>query len=295
MKLRIGTRGSKLALWQAEFVKSGLLAFFPSLETRIIKIRTTGDINLSDNLSQIGGKGVFVKEIEEALLDKRIDIAVHSLKDVPSVLPEGLCIGSVLKRHNPFDAFISKKSVTIDNMPPGSVVATGSERRKYQLLKSYPELKVVPVRGNVDTRLRKLQDENLDALVLAAAGLERLGLESEITQIFDTELMVPSPCQGIIGIECRTDDENTLGFLEKLTDKNTAYCADLERSFLKSFGGDCTVPLGCFSTIDGRHINAKAVYVDIDQNRIIRKEKRALIEEAAATGISLSESIKNEL
>lgn len=295
MKLRIGTRGSKLALWQAEFVKSGLLSFFPSLETQIVKIKTTGDLNLRDSLSQIGGKGVFVKEIEEALLDKRIDLAVHSLKDVPSVLPEDLCIGSVLKRHNPFDAFISKKSVTIDKMPAGSVVATGSDRRKYQLLKSYPELKVVPIRGNVDTRLGKLQKDKLDALVLAAAGLERLGLESVITQIFDTDMMVPSPCQGIIGIECRTGDYNTLNLLEKLQDVNTRYCADLERSFLKSFGGDCTVPLGCYSNVDRRYIEATAIYVNVDNNRIIKKKERALACEAVDVGIKLSEWIKMEL
>lgn len=295
MKLRIGTRGSKLALWQANFVKSSLLSIYPSLEVEIAIIKTSGDINLKDNLSLIGGKGVFVKEIEEALLADEIDIAVHSLKDVPSVLPDGLCIGSVMKRHNPFDAFISKSSLSIEKLPPDSVVATGSERRKYQLLNSYPHLKVVPIRGNVDTRLKKLHSENLDGIVLAAAGLERLGLDYQITQVFDSVVMVPSPCQGIIGIECRSGDSEILKHINNLKDRNTDLCATVERTFLKTFGGDCTVPLGCYSFIEGSEIKAVSVFIDIKKNGIYKRNSKADINNVGDLGRSLAIELKKDI
>lgn len=295
MKLRIGTRGSRLALWQANFVKSALLSKIPSLEIAVVKIRTTGDKNTGDNLSEIGGKGVFVKEIEEALLDNRIDIAVHSLKDVPSFLPEGLLIASVLKRHNPYDAFISASGKKIDELSPKSVVATGSERRKFQLLDIYPDLKVVPIRGNVDTRLKKLQTMNLDGLILAAAGLQRLGLDSHITQIFEPDRMVPSPCQGIIGIECREGDNEILDCLDKIKDSNTSVCAAVERTFLQTFGGDCTVPVGCYSFIDGDQISASSVFIDVKRNKIYKKNIRTDLENYDKLGSEMALELKNKV
>lgn len=291
MKLRIGTRGSKLALWQANFVKSELLQKFPSLRTEVIPIKTTGDVKLESDLSEIGGKGVFVKEIELALLEDKIDIAVHSLKDVPSILPENLTIGSVLKRHNPFDVFISKTSLSIGELPPESKVATGSLRRKFQVLFNFPQLNIVSIRGNIDTRLKKLDSENLDGIILAAAGLERLGLNSKITQTFTLEQMVPSPCQGIIGIECRAKDIEVLEHISKIEDKNTRICAELERSFLKTFGGDCSVPLGCYSTIESEIINATAIFVDTEERKLFKKKTSGIINEYKNLGVRLANDL----
>lgn len=291
MKLTIGTRGSKLALWQAGYVKSELLKHFPGLEVELKIIKTTGDLNLKDDLSDIGGKGVFVKEIEESLLNNEIDIAVHSLKDVPSILPEGLIVGSVLKRHNPFDVFISKDSQKIDELNPGAKVATGSLRRKFQLLSLSPDLDIVPIRGNIDTRLKKIHSEGLDGIVIAAAGLERLGLGSKITQVFNIEEMVPSPCQGIIGIECRKDDNKTIHQISLIEDKNTKICATLERSFLKAFGGDCSVPLGCYSSINMSHIEAVGVFVNLGNNKIYRKNIIGKLSEHEILGKNLAKEL----
>lgn len=288
MKLRIGTRGSKLALWQADFVKSELLKKLPSLKIEIIPIKTTGDLNLESDLSEIGGKGVFVKEIELALLNDEIDIAVHSLKDVPSILPDGLTIGSVLKRHNPFDVFVSKNSMILENLPPEAKIATGSLRRKFQLLSSFPQLNVVSIRGNIDTRLKKIDSENLDGIILAAAGLERLGLTSKITHTFTLEQMVPSPCQGIIGIECRKDDIEVLDYISKIEDKNTRICADLERSFLKTFGGDCSVPLGCYSAIENQIITASAIFIDSEEKRLFKRKVAGNVSEYENLGVGLA-------
>ncbi len=291
MKLRIGTRGSKLALWQAGFVKSELLAQFPSLEIELNIIKTTGDINLKADLSEIGGKGVFVKEIEEALLKGEIDIAVHSLKDVPSVLPKGLVIASVLKRHNPFDVFISSNSLRIEQLSAGAKVATGSHRRKFQLLSKFPDLDVVSIRGNIDTRLKKIETENLDGIILAAAGLERLGLNSKITQTFSLKEMVPSPCQGIIGIECREKDKKVIGYISQIEDEKTKICAGLERSFLITFGGDCSVPLGCYSFIKNENIEATAIFIETEQNKIYKKTSTGNIYDYKKLGVSLGNEL----
>ena len=202
-KLRIGTRGSRLALRQARLVETELCAVFPSLETEIREIKTSGDINSEENISGMGGKGIFVKEIEQKLLSCEIDIAVHSMKDMPSLLPDGLVIGSVLRREDPRDVFVSADSRTLEQLQGKGRVGTGSIRRTAQLLFRFPDLKVVPIRGNVDTRLRKILSEELDGIILAAAGLNRLGLSERITQHLAQNYMVPAPCQGIIAIECR--------------------------------------------------------------------------------------------
>ena len=271
MKLRIGTRGSKLALWQANFVKNQLSKRFSNLDIDIVIIKTTGDTNLKENLSEIGGKGVFVKEIEESILNNNIDIAVHSLKDLPSILPTELKICSYLKRNNPYDAFISKDNTPIEKLKDGAVVATGSLRRKNQLIHKYPHINVVPIRGNIDTRLRKLENEDYDGLILAAAGLERLGLDDTITQLFDLDIMIPSPCQGIIAVESRSNNYQINELLSGINDEETKICACFERSFLKKFGGDCSLPIGCYSRIKNNEIHGISVFIDNDTNYIVRK------------------------
>jgi len=228
--LRIGTRGSQLALWQARFIKSEINSLFPDIQIKIEVIKTEGDKLVNSPLSEIGGKGVFVKDIEEALLNNKIDLAVHSLKDMPSVLPGGLIINAVTKRKHAADALVSRNNIQLEELKPGSRVGTGSLRRKAQLLYHYPWLEIVPIRGNVETRLDKLDSENLDAIILAVAGLQRMGFGDRISQIIDTEILIPAPGQGIIAVESREEDENTNNILSGLSDLNSKYESLLERS-----------------------------------------------------------------
>lgn len=295
MMLRIGTRGSKLALWQANFVKSQIQKKFPKLNIEIVVIKTTGDINLSDPLSEIGGKGVFVKEIEDTLLKNNIDIAVHSLKDVPSVLPEGLIITCYLKRHDPRDCLISKNGLSLTELPKDSVIGTGSLRRKHQFLAKFTDFTVKSIRGNIDTRINKLNTDEYDAIILAAAGLERLGLSHKVTEFFDSEFMIPSPCQGIIGIECRESDSDTVSILEEINDLNTENAANLERSFLRTFEGDCTLPIGCYAEINNDIISAKSVYVDVSEGRNVKKSTQGNVSDSVLLGQNLAESILSEI
>ena len=256
MTLRIGTRGSRLALWQADFIKSKISAKFPDIQIKIEIIKTEGDKLINSPLSKIGGKGVFVKDIEEALLSNKIDLAVHSLKDMPSFLPPGLIIGAVTKRQHPADAIVSKNNIKLEDLTPGSRVGTGSLRRKAQILHHFPALEIVPIRGNVDTRLKKLETENLDAIVLAVAGLQRMGFDDKISQIIDTDIIIPAPGQGIIAVETRDDDKNTQKILNDLNDLNSLSESLLERSFLKSLRGDCNIPAGCYARVEGESISS---------------------------------------
>ncbi|MEM7009283.1 MAG: hydroxymethylbilane synthase [Thermodesulfobacteriota bacterium] len=279
--LRIGTRGSKLALWQASHVKSLLLDEFPKLDIEIVVIKTTGDALSESQLSEIGGKGVFVKEIEEALLSHKIDIAVHSMKDVPTILPEGLEINAVVQRHDPRDALLSNIGQEIADLPDGCRVGTGSLRRASQLLYLRPELEIVPIRGNVDTRIRKLKESgDYDAIILATAGLQRMGLDGEITQIISADLMIPAPGQGIIAIESRSLDSETNGMLTDITHDETMSQAAAERAFLFSLGGDCNVPVGCNAILDGENLKVSGVISSPDgekliKNTLIGKRKKA--------------------
>ena len=283
-KLRIGTRGSRLALCQARLVETQLRAVFPSLETEITEIRTSGDINPQEEISRIGGKGIFVKEIEQSLLSGETDIAVHSMKDMPSVLPDGLLIGSVLKREDPRDVFISADGRTLEELRGEGKVGTGSIRRRAQLLFRFPDLEVVPIRGNVDTRLRKIFSENLDGIILAAAGLNRLGLSERITQHLAQDYMVPAPCQGIIAIECREDDKETRSFLSAITHPDTETVATFERSFLETFGGDCQIPLGCCAQLHLGGISADSVFIDMEKRAIFRSSWKCDTEKASEEG-----------
>jgi len=289
---RIGTRGSKLALWQANFISSLISEKYPELRTEIQIIKTTGDTMLSSPLSEIGGKGVFVKEIEEALLSQKIDIAVHSMKDVPTILPEGLCIGAVAKRHDPRDVLISKDGLTLSKLPEGARVGTGSLRRASQLLHNRPGVKIVSIRGNVDTRIRKLREsDEYDAIVLAMAGLQRMGLGEEVTEIIAPEVMMPAPGQGIIAIECREDDVETMGITRAINHTETEYQAISERAFLLRLGGDCNVPVGCYALLSMDSINLRGIISSPDGKVIIKKEANGPVDEALELGGHLAELI----
>lgn len=290
-KLRIGTRGSRLALCQARLVKTELRTVFPSLETEITEIKTSGDINFEEDISRIGGKGIFVKEIEQSLLSGETDIAVHSMKDMPSVLPDGLVIGSMLKREDPRDVFVSADGRTLEQLRGKGRVGTGSIRRRSQLLFRFPGLEVVPIRGNVDTRLKKIFSEDLDGIVLAAAGLNRLGFSERITQHLAQDYMVPAPCQGIIAIECREDDAETRNLISAITHPDTETVAAFERSFLETFGGDCQTPLGCCAQMHLGKISADSVFIDMEKNRVLSNEWECEAENAESGGRLMAEEL----
>lgn len=292
--LRIGTRGSQLALWQADFVKKELQKKFPELKIQTKIIKTSGDENLIKPLAEIGGKGVFVKEIEDSLLSDQIDIAVHSLKDVPTNLPDGLSISSFLKRHDPRDCLVTRGNVKLEEIDSNSVVGTGSLRRKFQLSEKFPDFDIIPIRGNVDTRLQKLDNGEYDAIILAAAGLKRLNLEDRISEYFDTEFMIPSPCQGIIGVECRNDDNSTKKYIQEINNEITETEAIFERSFLKSLGGDCNIPAGCLAVIDDNKISGNAYFRDISTGNDYRDYISGDKFNSAELGRKLAEIIMNK-
>jgi hydroxymethylbilane synthase len=256
-KIFIGTRGSKLALWQAEFIKSELNGLYPSLEIELIKIKTTGDKILDVPLAMVGGKGLFVKEIEEALLRREVDIAVHSMKDVPTDFPKGLHLAVICEREDPRDAFISQIQHSTFNiqhfkdLPAGAAVGTSSLRRASQLLNIRPDLKIEQLRGNLDTRLRKLDEGRFDAIILAAAGAKRLGLQHRITEALSFDISLPAIGQGAIGIECRTDDEFINGLIAPLDHPETSVCVKTERAFLQKLEGGCQVPIAAHARIVG--------------------------------------------
>ncbi|MDA8213649.1 MAG: hydroxymethylbilane synthase [Nitrospiraceae bacterium] len=254
-KIVIGTRGSKLALWQAEWIKSELNKLYPYMEIELNKIKTTGDKILDVPLAKVGGKGLFVKEIEEALLKGEADIAVHSMKDVPTDFPEGLHLAVITKREDPRDAFISRihgSRFTVHgftDLPNGAVIGTSSLRRSCQLLSIRPDLKIEQLRGNLDTRLRKLDEGQFDAIILAAAGVKRLGWSERITEILPPEISLPAIGQGAVGIECRVDDEFINNLISQLNHNETSVCVRAERAFLKKLEGGCQVPIAAYARL----------------------------------------------
>ena len=255
-KIIIGTRGSKLALWQAEFVRSELTRLYTDLEIELNKIKTTGDKILDVPLADVGGKGLFVKEIEEALLDKAADIAVHSMKDVPTEFPEGLHLAVICRREDPRDAFIpGMRNAQFEfrnfkDLPHGAKIGTSSLRRSCQLLSIRPDLKIGQLRGNLDTRLRKLDEGQFDAIILAAAGMKRLGLEKRIGEILPFDISLPAIGQGAVGIECRVDDTWINDLIAPLNHPETAVCVKAERAFLKKLEGGCQVPIAAHARIE---------------------------------------------
>lgn len=246
MKYRIGTRGSALALAQADHVRNRLAKAYPDHEFEIRVIRTTGDRVAHKPLHEIGGKGVFVKEIEEEILDHKADIGVHSMKDMPSCPAPGLVFAKAWKREDPRDALVLREKRSLEELPKGAVIGTGSRRREFQIKRMRPDIEVVNIRGNVDTRLRKMEEQRLDGLILAAAGLKRLGLEDRITRYFSEEEMIPAPAQGVLALEVRQEDRELLAMLEGLWDEETAWAVEAERGFLQEIGGDCHMPVGAF-------------------------------------------------
>jgi hydroxymethylbilane synthase len=270
-KIKIGSRGSPLALWQANWIKGQLEKQYPDIPVEIVIIKTSGDKIQDVPLAKIGGKGLFVKEIEEALLRKDIDFAVHSMKDMPIKFPYALCIASVTKRENPFDALISKNNIKLDELPKGAKVGTGSLRRISQLLHYRPDLDLIPLRGNLDTRIKKLKTEGLDAIILAAAGLIRMGWEDKISEIIDPEILLPAMGQGAVGIEARKSDVDNQILLADLDDENTHLALDAERAIVTQLEGGCNVPIGAFATIEADEITVQGLVASLD-GKILHKQ-----------------------
>lgn len=256
-KVRIATRESALALWQANHVKALLEAAHPGLTVEINGMTTEGDRNKVTPLSKIGGKGVFVKELEIALMEGTAEIAVHSMKDVPAVLPDGLEIAGICEREDPRDAFVSNNHESLSSLPDGAKVGTSSLRRRLQLQAAYPALVYPELRGNVDTRLRKLDDGDYDAIILATAGLKRLGLENRITEKIETTVSLPAAGQGAVGIECRSDADDIKQLLGAISHEKTSLCVHAERLVSTGLGANCNLPIGAFARIEGEtfHIN----------------------------------------
>jgi hydroxymethylbilane synthase len=265
--LRIGTRGSRLALWQANHV-AGLLRALPSAPpVELVIIQTAGDQVRDVPLTQIGGEGVFTKEIQRALLENTADVAVHSLKDLPTTPVEGLALAAVPERGPAGDVFVSERHRAFADLPPAAVVATSSLRRRAQVLHRRPDLRLVDIRGNVETRLRKLTAEGLDALILARAGLERLGLGGVITEVLDPAWMLPAVGQGALGLECPSDDAATRALLEPLNHSPTRQAVLAERALLRALGGGCQVPIGAATVIRGEDLTLRAVVIQPDGSR----------------------------
>ena len=294
-RLTLGTRGSKLAMLQADLVRNALLDAFPKLEITIKTIKTEGDIDRSSPLSNFGGRGAFVRSIETALLGGVIDAAVHSLKDLPSELPDGLVLGSAPLREDPRDALLTRTGGGLDSIPRGSTVGTGSERRSRQLEHLRPDIACTGIRGNVETRLRKLDEGSYDAVVLAAAGLKRLGLEARISKAFHPDRMLPAPCQGAIGVECRADDAETLHLLDIIDDPDIRICTDAERLFINTLGMGCHTPVGALAVIDGDDILFRAYAAREKDSGEIRNTVRATARKAHEIIRDLAIKFRTEL
>ena len=289
--VKIGTRGSQLALWQANWVKSELNARHPQLDVELVIIKTKGDKILDVPLAKVGGKGLFVKEIETALLTHQIDIAVHSMKDMPAEIPIGLTVGAIPKRETPWDALVSRNGEALADFPEGSLIGTSSLRRAAQLKKAHPSLQIEPLRGNLDTRLRKLHDQGLAAIVLAAAGLQRLGLEKHITEIIPLDVMVPAVGQGALCVETRADDSLIGPLVEELDHEPTHTAVIAERAFLKRLEGGCQVPIAGYARIDAGQVKLTGLVADIDGRQIIRNDISGPPHDAESLGIRLAEQL----
>lgn len=269
-KLTIGTRQSLLALWQSNYIAARLREQYPDCEVVLKKIVTKGDRILDVPLAKIGGKGLFTKEIEQELIDGTVDLAVHSLKDMPTVLPEGLCLTAITSRANVGDAFVSNNYNSFDELPQGAVLGTSSLRRKAQLLAARPDLKIVDLRGNVDTRLRKLDEGQMDAIILAAAGLERLGYGERIKEVIPAKVCLPAVGQGALAIESRDNDAEVREMLAFLNDEATKQATDAERAFLGLLEGGCQVPIGVHADVENGEIKIEAIIAELDGKKILR-------------------------
>jgi hydroxymethylbilane synthase len=292
-EIRIGTRGSQLALFQANWVKEKLLQSDPHLKITLTVIKTTGDKIQDAPLAKVGGKGLFVKEIEEALLEERIDLAVHSIKDVPTEFPEGLHLAAVTKREDPRDVFISRNGTRLQHLRQGAMIGTSSLRRQAQLLHFRSDFEMVPLRGNLDTRLRKLEAMNLDGIVLALAGVRRLGFEKRITEILPVEISLPAIGQGALGVETRVKDSVTGPYIHSLNDPDSAVCVLGERAFLKKLEGGCQVPIAAYGRKTGSILQLDGMVATVDGRTLIRHHLTGSVEEAESLGIELAEILLN--
>ncbi len=290
-KLIIGTRSSKLALWQANYIGECLRTEYPEVEVSLCHIMTTGDKILDVPLAKIGGKGLFTKELENAMLAGEIDLAVHSLKDMPTELPPGLLLAAITERVDPGDALISPKYHTIDNLPQGAKIGTSSLRRKAQLLQYRPDLRISDLRGNLDTRLKKMETEELDGIILAVAGLKRLGWQELITQVLPRNICLPAVGQGALAIEARIDDEEVRSMLSFLNHQETRWAVEAERSYLSEVEGGCQIPIGVYASIEEDVLLLEAAILSVDGTQQIRKTMSASPKDGIALGKNLAQDM----
>ena len=289
--LKIATRQSPLALWQANYVKDSLQQLYPDLTVELVLMVTKGDVILDSPLAKIGGKGLFVKELENALLNKEADIAVHSMKDVPMQFPEGLGLAVICKREDPRDAFVSNSYRTFSELPQGAVVGTSSLRRQCQLKALRPDLDIRSLRGNVGTRLSKLDNGDYDAIILASAGLIRLGLADRIASFIEVEQSLPAAGQGAVGIECRTDDVQVKQLLAPLADAETTCCVLAERAMNNHLQGGCQVPIGGYAVLQQGQLYLRALVGNVDGSQIIRAEGKSAVKNADVLGVQIAEQL----
>ncbi|WP_410687172.1 hydroxymethylbilane synthase [Avibacterium paragallinarum] len=289
--LKIATRRSPLALWQANYIKDRLTLLYPNLQVELVPMVTKGDVILDTPLAKIGGKGLFVKELENALLTGEADIAVHSMKDVPMTFPAGLGLSVICKREDPRDAFVSNTYRTLAELPAGAVVGTSSLRRQCQLKALRPDLKIQSLRGNVGTRLSKLDNGDYDAIILAAAGLIRLEMADRIASFIDTETSLPAAGQGAVGIECRLDDVEVQQLLAPLADPETTACVSAERAMNHHLQGGCQVPIGGYAVVRGDQLYLKALVGKVDGSQIIRAEAQSAVQNSHQLGVQVAERL----
>ncbi|MEF9956638.1 MAG: hydroxymethylbilane synthase [Acinetobacter sp.] len=289
--LKIATRQSPLALWQAEHIRSRLNQLYPDLTVELVKFVTQGDKILDTPLAKIGGKGLFVKELEAALLDGRADLAVHSMKDVPMHLPEGLTLAVICEREDPFDAFVSNQYQHFNELPQGAKVGTSSLRRKCQILQQRPDLEIIDLRGNVGTRLSKLDEGLYDAIILASAGLKRLGLADRIRHSLSAEISLPAVGQGALGLECRSNDSALLKLIEPLQHQETSNCVRAERAFNAYLEGGCQVPIAGYATLLNDQIQIEGRVGSVDGKVILKAQRVGAIEQAEQLGEQLAEDL----
>lgn len=292
--IRLGTRSSPLAMWQAHHVSALLKAAVPGLQIELIEIQTEGDQIHDVPLAALGGQGAFTKAIQQALLDLRVDLAVHSLKDLPTFTVDGLMLAAVPERGTTGDAFVSHRHRSFADLPKGAVVATSSLRRKAQILHRRPDLRLIDIRGNVETRLRKLDEEKLDATILAQAGLERLRLEQHITEVLDAQWMYPAVGQGALGLECRVDDVQTRAILAKIDHAPAKAAVLAERAMLRGLGGGCHVPIGARTHLEGATLTLKGLVIDTSGKERITADTSGPMDDAEALGKSLADTLMGQ-
>jgi hydroxymethylbilane synthase len=290
-KIVIASRESLLAMWQAKHIQKRLSGLYPQTEISILGMTTRGDQILDQSLSKIGGKGLFIKELEQALEDGRADIAVHSMKDMPMNVPDGFALAAITEREDPRDAFVSNRYRSLNELPEGSIVGTSSLRRESQLRAQFPHLKVEPLRGNVQTRLRKLDEGQYAAIILAAAGLKRLELSDRITALLSPEQSLPAVGQGALGIECRSDRMDLIQLMQPLHHQETAFCVEAERAMSRVLGGSCQVPLGAFAEIASGTLQLRGFVAQPDGKRIVSDVLRGEPSAGIAMGQQLAEKL----